>query len=410
MPRPCDHATGEPRPDMCAVCAAYVRDARLREKWDGPPASKTIPLTILNGRLRNPKACGYLGEKLGAQPCGDNLHRCRLDGIVCATVHSCDRWPEGHKDRPTRSCQDCPHHPAAKPVPIPPQVLTPPDPWKNLVRIPPVPKLNLSPKRPRAVVTIAAGRYGKEMLVVTGPMFRQYAERLDADYVVLDWPGVASWPMSSKFVLTRILDHYEQVCYLDADVVIRPTVVDLFSVCAYDELAAFNDLPIVLSVYPEFAKEFVDYRRLLGLSTGIRNPIPYYVNTGVMVFSQAHREVFTLPDKSVPPIHCGEQHWWVSRILDLGVKTHFLPATHNYQWWAVDGFRRGEVPDDAILHFSGMNTNGTNAEKHTERLRLMREWAGVARTVRIRWPAVPLTPLTKPITYNQPRDTHNTHV
>lgn len=236
----------------------------------------------------------------------------------------------------------------------------------------PVPVAPAMPGRSRALVTVAANREGRDLLAVSGPLMERYAERIGADLVVCDWPGNPAWPMSSKFAIVRALDRYERVAYLDAHVIVRPGARDLFAACQPEEVGFWNELPELLAESPSFPAEFSRFRQVMGFNHGsAAHPVPYYLNAGVMVFGQAHRSVFTLPDRPIPAMHCAEQHWWAARILAQDARVKLLPRECNWEWWVDRGFTRRAVPDDAILHFSGMGWEG-----HAARLAAMRQWAG----------------------------------
>lgn len=230
-----------------------------------------------------------------------------------------------------------------------------------MIPTPQPPVLRITPTQSRAVVTCAAGATGKELLAVSGPLMRDYAARVGADFVVLDWecPG---WPMGSKLQIPRILDHYERAVYVDADVILRPWCLNLFDTCEPHEFGGHNELPENLAHGFKscvFLAEFDFIRKAMDLPTGFQHPIPWYLNAGVMVFSRAHRKAFVPPDRPFPAFHCSEQHWWTARLLSTNTPVRCLPRTCNWMRWA--GF--DNAPREAVLHFAGQDERLSRLEE-----------------------------------------------
>jgi hypothetical protein len=237
------------------------------------------------------------------------------------------------------------------------------------VQVPMPPPLDLTPKHPRAVVTVAAGDVGKALLEISGPLMERYAARVGADYLVLDWPGHPDWPMSSKYATARAFDHYERIAYIDADVLLRETSLDLFAVCEPDEVGVVDELAHHRRA-PKFGVES-HYRKLQVLA-GYRDAQPeFYVNAGVQVLPRSARHLIEPPAAPVPAHHLTEQHLFNARLAAAAeagaVKLKLLPAECNWQHWHDHGFRKSAKK--SVLHFSGMG-------KPAERLQLMRLWAG----------------------------------
>jgi len=223
------------------------------------------------------------------------------------------------------------------------------DPWKNFVTIPIPPKPILTPTRTKAVVTVAAGVKGKALFEISGELLKAYADRMDADFIVLDWPGVPEWGISSKFQLSYMLDYYERVLYLDSDILIPQTAINLFDYAKEDGFYAYDDLPDILRDGGGFIEEYQHVRITQGLK---RSKLNFYLNTGVMLFSKKHQYILSIPSLPIPPCHCSEQHLWVARLQDSTENIIKLPKIANWQWWTDKDFI--EAPDNAILHFSGM--------------------------------------------------------
>lgn len=221
-----------------------------------------------------------------------------------------------------------------------------------MIVVPQPPALDLTPASPRAVVTVATGAPGRELLDASGPAMRAFAARVGADFVVLDWPGHESWPMSAKYAVGRVLDHYERILYADADVLFRDGCVDPFSLCPPDRIGLCDELPFHRT-QPQHGLErsYVEFRRAFGFRDLPSGSVPWYANAGVAVIPKEARHLFLPPDFALPPTHLAEQHLLNARLLDGAFPVALLDRRCNWQNWT--DWTWANAPDDAVLHWSG---------------------------------------------------------
>lgn len=302
----------------------------------------------------DPTPCVHLGERIPGRPCGSTLHRCGYDGATCSRFVKCTGAD--------RVCSQCPHRKtdesgaaARKPFAGPRRVV-----------VPAPPDLKLAPRRRRAVVTVAVGDEGRDLFSATAGHMKAYADRLEADFVVLDWPGHPTWPMSAKFALGRVLDYYDRIAYVDADVLLRPGCVDLFDMCAPDEMGVVDELPYH-RMSPQFGREagYHKFREKMKLQP--IKYLPWYFNAGVVVVPRSHKELLLPPPNPIPVSHCGEQDHTNSRLYDTGMKYRLMDRRANWQIWTDHEFR--SAPPDAILHWSGAGS------ARSGRVTSIRHWA-----------------------------------
>lgn len=329
----------------------------------------------------NPALACKLCQRVGPAPTRNRLP-CLNEGDV---IQPC---PNGGEDRHIRECDShgrCTRTEAGKRVAvcsdcadyIPDWSLLPrPEPRGDLLTIPAPPPLAISPRSRTAVVTVASGAAGAELLAVSGPLMRRFANRVGADLVVLDWPGHPAWPMSSKFATPRSLDHYERILYVDADVLLRPGCVNPFDMCNSDEFGACDELPWTLErsqLAFGVLKGYERTRKETGLAADAVPP--WYFNMGVYVASRQHQDLLEVPTAPIRPYHCGEQDLVNARILAGAiagaVKVRLLDRRCNWQNWTDHGFRH--APPDAVLHWSGAG------HARAKRVEDMRRVAGLAR-------------------------------
>lgn len=223
--------------------------------------------------------------------------------------------------------------------------------------VPTPPPLNLHPKSERAIVTVAVGLMGRELLEITGPYMREYAARLGADFVVLDWPGSPDWPLSSKFAIGRTLDFYERIAYVDCDVLLRYGCVDLFSLCEPHEFGFADELEFHQQS-PRFhcIQRYMQFRDEMGFVK--IDKAPWMLNSGVMIVPRSHKHLLDPPAKSIKIDHVAEQNQIGAALLDSGLPCRIIPRLANWQHWTDHGFTN--APHDAVLHWAGMK-NGRAA-------------------------------------------------
>lgn len=230
----------------------------------------------------------------------------------------------------------------------------------DFVTVPQPPRLNISRKSDIAVVTVGFGPEAEALLSVTEPYMREYATRLAADFVKLDWPGHPAWPMSSKFAIASALEHYHCIAYVDADVLLRPGCVNLFVQCKPWEMGVVDALPMHRQSPKSTAEvNHREFRRRMGFPAV---NLPWYFNAGVMVVPKSHRELLLPPKGLILRGFCCEQDHTNCRLLESGMPYKLMDRRCNWLWWnGLD-----DAPQDAVLHFAGM---------HTGRLTELRKWA-----------------------------------
>jgi lipopolysaccharide biosynthesis glycosyltransferase len=146
----------------------------------------------------------------------------------------------------------------------------------------------ISPKS-TLVVTLCIGKLYEEISLVTHPFMRSYAEKIGADFQVITIAETKTdIEYYEKFQLYSYLERYERVIFLDTDLLVSPQCPDLFSVVPETHFGAF-----LVSQYSNF------HDSAIRISQEILGNIDWnakYFNSGVMVFSKAHREVFSYQD------------------------------------------------------------------------------------------------------------------
>ena len=136
-----------------------------------------------------------------------------------------------------------------------------------------------------AVVTLAIGDKFQRLGELTHPWMRRYAERLGADFVILDRADPeAPHVVFTKGRLHQLLDRYERVVFLDTDILVSPRAPDLFQVVPEERLGA-----VFVGRYSRGHDDAV--RQVQEALGDIGWDGREYFNVGSMVLSRQHREV-----------------------------------------------------------------------------------------------------------------------
>ncbi len=212
-----------------------------------------------------------------------------------------------------------------------------------------------------AVVTVAVGN-AREWLAVSRPSLEGYANRVNAAFVALTDVTCPPYPMGEKWQLHALFDTYDRILFVDADVVMRPTAPDLFALVPADHVGLYDDYHD-LTEWGWLHAEYDAAQREQGFR---RRPLHTCYNTGLVVASKSHRDIWKRPD-FFRPTHTYEQSLINLKIAEAGYPVYNLTRRNHWQWWSD---RANEHRADAtILHFAGVRHSA-------ERVRLMTAAAG----------------------------------
>jgi len=173
-----------------------------------------------------------------------------------------------------------------------------------------------------AVVTVCIGDFFRRIARLTHPPMRKYAERLGADFVVLDRMLTAEkYPHYEKFRIRDLLDDYARAAYIDTDALVRNDCPDLFAEVPPAKLGAFPEgshvdrTAAVKLACEQYGLEYARFRDK-----------PYF-NTGVMVVSRCHARAFVKPAVEVRDFW--EQSYLNLRFVIEDVEMHELSHRFN---------------------------------------------------------------------------------
>lgn len=149
------------------------------------------------------------------------------------------------------------------------------------------------------------------------PAMHCYAQRCNADFILLE-PSTLSQNFNAfyeKCQVADLLERYERVLYLDADILVSPDSPDVFSLVPVDQLGAVSVNPV-----------FRDLERSRRLTQQVLGPILWnqpYFNAGVMLVSRGQRPLLAIEPEII--------HRWHHGVLALGEDSFHDQDLFNYR-------------------------------------------------------------------------------
>jgi len=149
----------------------------------------------------------------------------------------------------------------------------------------------------KAILTIVSGEKYEKIWEKTQPFFVDYAEKCDAELIVLKGYEGMSLPSPHwlKFSIHELLKKdFDRIAFIDADILIRKDSPNIFDVVPEDQFGIFNEgayTPRHICIYEVMKVYNVQ---------GFRYDGQTYYNTGVMVCSRKHRHIFNVIEEVKP--------------------------------------------------------------------------------------------------------------
>ena len=227
-----------------------------------------------------------------------------------------------------------------------------------ILPFPPLPMVHKR-KSDLAVVTWVAGDAAYKWFSVTGPAMRRYAEKVKADFVVIEGFAGQPYSLSNKFRVRQVIEQYgyEAVLFVDADALIRDHCVNFFELVPANQFAILEETPY----YDEWMLAY--YRReasALLQSQGYEVDylsIPSPKNSGLFLIPAAYKEVLTPLEKPFPLCWrngAAVEQTWLSLMLRQ-YKTPLFLLKHPEQHWMWYADQKEKDTDGAmVLHFAGL--------------------------------------------------------
>jgi len=208
----------------------------------------------------------------------------------------------------------------------------------------------------RAVVTMTFGEKFERMAELTHPTIKRYADRIGADFVVINerkWPDY-HWDYE-KSQFQDLLLKYDRINYIDTDCIVRDDCPDLFQLVKPTEFGAFREGAFI----PDRMKALEYVAHLSGQQIQM-NPAEWkgkYWNAGVMVVSALHRDIFmemsTNPKAADPKVAGYGSQGWLN-ILLINNKVVMKDIDYKFNRMFVMDTYTGEPRHASwIVHYAG---------------------------------------------------------
>lgn len=202
----------------------------------------------------------------------------------------------------------------------------------------------------KCAITTRADSNIKEMTDITHPIIQKYADKIGADFIVLDDPK-GLHPHYRILQFYELFDKYDRIISFDSDIVIAPDCPNLFDIVPYEKIGTiFEDAGSRQQDRRERIRKANEKFGDIGWKTG-------YINTGVAVFSKCHKELFKQRELwmelGFDDIYLG---YWLRK---LGFEIYELPPKFNFMtMFAEDWNGRPQRLDNYIIHYAGNSFSG----------------------------------------------------
>ena len=153
--------------------------------------------------------------------------------------------------------------------------------------------IDRDPNEKRCIVTVAIGPEYREMAKIARPTLNAYADKVNADIIEID--EIVSTKTNfhlEKFQIKKLLDEFDRIMYVDADILIHPDCPDLFDIVPKDCVGAVPDCHNGKWGNINRFNEIIAVQDKLGNT----NWNSGYFNSGMIILSKQHKELFSNPE------------------------------------------------------------------------------------------------------------------
>lgn len=211
-------------------------------------------------------------------------------------------------------------------------------------------------KNSKALVTLAVGDLYTKMGSITHPLMHSYARRCGVDFIVFgDRKVYQNYGLDEryeKFQLYELIDKYDQIAFVDTDILISPNAPNVFDVVPEGQFAASSE-----TGFSKANRDVELTQRVLG-KVQWRNP---YFNSGFMVFGKSHKELFDPTRPELTLWSTGEfrkneinllndQPYLNHRLNDMGIELLDLGYKYNHTRVRTDTHTRFK---SYMIHYAG---------------------------------------------------------
>jgi len=249
-----------------------------------------------------------------------------------------------------------------------------------------------------AIVTVAVGEKTFDMLDVAEFFFKEYATKIKADFLIINETKFSNIHSANleKFQVYDLFDLYDRIMYCDVDILISPRTPNVFKIVPETHIGAVYDCGNNDEANINRNKEIEKVKKCLGDI----NWNDGYINSGVLVLSKEHRDVFTNAElrKRMDSIYCDQT------LINYNIRKFDFPIFKLHQKFngmQLNGFTSREVnsknrrfpgknkEESFVLHFAGETDKAEqmriSAKKLYNQLRNIPQIVDKINTTRVPW-------------------------
>lgn len=144
-----------------------------------------------------------------------------------------------------------------------------------------------------AIATLVIGKFHEDIFEITKPYFDAYCKKFGFDFIVINSEQINGYATNlEKFQLYKHYDDYDRIAFIDADIIIHPDAPPIFDFVRPEDIGATYDNSInsATANSERNIEEIEEVQNKLGRIDGWKTE---YVNSGVLVTSKKHRDIFT---------------------------------------------------------------------------------------------------------------------
>lgn len=203
------------------------------------------------------------------------------------------------------------------------------------------------------IASLAIGDNFKAMAKVTHPTMQAYAARIGARFVAIEDQKTSTIPYFEKFRVRDLLDEFDRVMLLDTDTIVRDDCPSLFGIVPENMLGMYGEgfmgSPEEQKVHAGILSAAL--KEYYGESLPATWNNEFY-NTGVMVASRCHQELFNAPEREVK-IEYWDQALLNARLVVKKVPVYDIGYRFNRMYY-VDKKVGSHRLHSYIVHYAGI--------------------------------------------------------
>lgn len=191
----------------------------------------------------------------------------------------------------------------------------------------------------------------KEMTDITHPVLKKYAKKCNAEFeIISETKGIH--PHYRILQLHDLFKEYDRILCIDSDVLILKKCPDLFNLVPAHKVA---------SIFEDKGSRQKDRRERIAKIQKERGDIGWtegYINSGVILFSKMHRDLFDIPEEELY-LDLGYDDVLLSyRMFQRGYELYELPCEWNFMSMFTESWSNKKKLDAFIIHYAGNGFTG----------------------------------------------------